>query len=354
MAKLLFMGKLFIRSLIVLLALLVTPSSANTWPVEQRHPFDQQLQQARELQYTPLTSAQQHWRICVLMPHLKDTYWTGINYGLVQQAKALELDMQLFEAGGYYQVDKQLSQLDYCLKHQFDAILLGSVVPDLLDRYQPPINKPVIALVNRVNHPQINTRIGVNWYQMGYHAGQYLRQHAADNSQVALFTGPDKQGGSDLVEQGLTAALAESTVKIMSVHHTDNNRNLYRDQINQLLASATPDYILGSAVAIEAAVAIVQQRQLQQKVQLLSSYLSPAVLRGIYRKRIAYSNDDSVVLQGKLAIDVTVRELQGEPAFGDIGPRINQQRIDHISEDVLSQSLAPADYYPLYRVNSGD
>lgn len=105
----------------------------------------------------------------------------------------------------------------------------------------------------------------------------------------------------------------------MSVHHTDNNRNLYRDQINQLLASATPDYILGSAVAIEAAVAIVQQRQLQQKVQLLSSYLSPAVLRGIYRKRIAYSNDDSVVLQGKLAIDVTVRELQGEPAFGDIG-----------------------------------
>lgn len=74
MAKLLFMGKLFIRSLIVLLALLVTPSSANTWPVEQRHPFDQQLQQARELQYTPLTSAQQHWRICVLMPHLKDTY----------------------------------------------------------------------------------------------------------------------------------------------------------------------------------------------------------------------------------------------------------------------------------------
>ncbi|WP_394203149.1 TMAO reductase system periplasmic protein TorT [Shewanella waksmanii] len=325
---------------------------ASPWQVEQRQPFASKVQQTTAVNYTPLTQAKKSWRLCVLIPHLKDSYWTGINYGLVEHAKQLNLDLELFEAGSYYHVDKQLSQLDYCLKHQFDAILLGSVKPDLLNHYQPPITKPIIALVNRLDHPQVQTRIGVNWYQMGFHAGQYLKQQANKPSQLAIFSGPDKQGGSDLVEQGLAAALTGSQVSISSVHHADNNRNLYRDQIEKMLSGNTPDYILGSAVAIEAAVAIVHQRQLQSKVKLLSSYLSPAVLRGIYRQRIDYSNDDSVVLQGKLAIDVVVQELQGKPAYGDIGPRIKAQRIGQISEDVLSESLAPASYYPLYRVSA--
>lgn len=327
-----------------------TPSS---WSLEQRTPYEKVLQQTTPLQLTPLTSAKKSWRICVLVPHLKDTYWTGINYGLVQQAKALNLKLELFEAGGYYGQGKQLSQLDNCMKHGFDAILLGGVRPDILDFYQAPITKPVIALVNRLKHPKVNTRVGVNWYQMGLKTGEYIKQQTKKPTTLALLTGPDKLGGSDYVEQGLSAALKDSLVFISAVHHADNNRNLYRDELEALLAEQTPDYILGSAVAVEAAVSILRQHQLSGKVKLISSYLSPAVLRGIYRGKVEFSNDDQVVLQGRLAIDITVRELEGAKAFGDIGPKIQNLYPSHINKEVLKTSLPPADYYPIYRVNTG-
>ncbi|WP_346347750.1 TMAO reductase system periplasmic protein TorT [Shewanella gelidimarina] len=355
------MAKPFQRWVKVLLALLLASPFANaaisvpSWSLEQRLPFDNKIQHSTEVQYTPLTNAKKDWRICVLMPHLKDSYWTGINYGLVQQAKKLKLHVELFEAGSYYGLDKQLSQLDNCMKHNFDAILLGGVRPDLLEFYKPPINKPIIALVNRLDHKQVTTRVGVNWYQMGFQAGQYIRQQTDKttqvSSQVALLAGPDKQGGSGLVEQGLTAALIGSKVGISAVRHADNNRNLYRDELEALLKTQTPQYILGSAVAIEAGVSILRQYQLEHKVKLVSSYLSPAILRGIYRERVEFSNDDLVVVQGMLAIDVVVRELQGAEPFGDIGPKIQSQVIGNINQQVLKTSLAPADYYPIYRVS---
>ncbi|MBL4914407.1 TMAO reductase system periplasmic protein TorT [Shewanella schlegeliana] len=337
-----------------LLALQVSATNTQpSWSLEQRTPYEEVLQQTKSLELTPLSTAQKTWRICALVPHLKDTYWTGINYGLVQQAKALNLKLELFEAGGYYAQDKQLSQLDNCMKHNFDAILLGGVRPDILDFYQAPINKPVIALVNRIKHPKVNTRVGVNWYQMGFMAGDFIKHQAKEPVTLALLTGPDKLGGSDYVEQGLSAALKDSFVSISAVHHADNNRNLYRDELEALLAEQTPDYILGSAVAIEAGVSILRQKQLTDKVKLISSYLSPAVLRGIYRGKVEFSNDDKVVLQGKLAIDITVRELEGAKAFGDIGPKIKTLYPQHISKDVLKTSLPPANYYPIYRVNTG-
>ncbi|MCL1137783.1 TMAO reductase system periplasmic protein TorT [Shewanella pneumatophori] len=337
---------------LIILSPLVNAVETKPWSLEQRTPYGKTIQQSKALSLSPLKKAQQAWRICVLVPHLKDTYWTGINYGLVQQAEKLGLQLSLYEAGSYYGLDKQLSQLDNCMQQDFDAIIIGSVSPNLLKDYAKPITKPITALVNRLSHDKVTTRIGVNWYQMGVKAAEHVKQVANKPMTIALLTGPDKLGGSDSVEQGLIATLKGSQVTVSAVHHADNNRNLYRDELEALLDKQTPDYILGSAVAIEAGISIVRQYQLTDKVKLISSYLSPAVLRGIYRGKVEFSNDDQVVLQGKLAVDITVRELQGAKPFGDIGPEIQSIYPDHINPNVLKTSLPPADYYPIYRVNT--
>ncbi|MFT6189028.1 MAG: protein TorT [Oleispira sp.] len=322
----------------------------NPWSLEQRKPFNQAIQSINNIEYKQLISVKNSWRVCVLVPHLKDAYWMGINYGLVTHAKALNIQLELFEAGSYYAEDKQLNQLDYCLTQSFDGILLGAVSPGLLAKYQPPITKPIIALVNRLDSDKVSTRIGVNWYEMGYRAGLFVRQNEKEKSTLAILAGPNKQGGSDSVEQGIIDALEGSLVTVSAIQHADNNRNLYRDQLEILLLSQTPDYILGSAVAIEAAVSVLRQKELEGKIQLVSSYLSPAILRAIHRKKVQFSNDDLVVTQGQLAIDVMVRELEGASAFGDIGPLIQTQRMQAISTHYSETSLAPADYYPIYRV----
>jgi protein TorT len=336
---------------------------AETWSLEQRSPFNVKIQTTSKLVYTPLKKASKPWKICALVPHLKDAYWIGIDYGLVQQASKLKIKLQLFEAGSYYEKKKQLSQLTHCLKGDFDAVLLGTVDPKLLSYYHEPITKPVIALVNRIDSPRITTRVGVNWYQMGLNAGQFIKNDLATDPvliaqkqvDVSLLTGPEKQGESDWVDQGILAVLKDSNITISSIRHTDNNRNLYRDQLHNLLDDQSPDYILGSAVAIEAAIGVIRIKQLENQVKLVSSYLSPGILRGLYRQKIAFSNDDLVVLQGKLAIDVIVNKLEGGSIIGDIGPKIqgivSKELNQHNINSILNKSLAPPNFYPIYTVN---
>jgi protein TorT len=345
-------------------------ASTPTWTLEQRAPFNSKIQTMKLVHYAPLSSAKKPWQICVLVPHLKDAYWIGIDYGLVSQARQLGVSLSLFEAGSYYQKNQQLKQLAHCLTHDFDAILLGSVDPTLLNGYKGEIKKPIIALVNRLDSPAITTRVGVNWYQMGWIAGDFIRQSVqtaplsktaslakaalattkAVPIKLALLTGPERVGGSDWVEQGILDAIANSAIEVSSIRHTDNNRDLYRDQLHNLLNDHIPDYILGSAVAIEAAVGSLQHKNLSSQIKLVSSYLSPAVLRGLYRHKVAFSSDDQVVLQGKLAIDVLVKELEGAAAFGDIGPKIHALTQGELQLNSLENSLAPADFYPIYRI----
>ena len=336
--------------------------NCETWSLEQRTPYNTKVQTASSLLYTPLKQTQKPWKICALVPHLKDAYWIGIDYGLVQQATKLNIKLELFEAGSYYHKKKQLEQLSNCMKGDFDAILLGTVDPKLIAYYHGPITKPVIALVNRVDSPTITTRIGVNWYQMGWHAGQFIKNDLAQTptsshkkqKDLALLTGPEKLGGSDWVDQGVFDALKESDIKISSIRHADNNRDLYRDQLHHLLDDQSPDYILGSAVAIEAAIGEIGHKHLEGKVKLVSSYLSPGVLRGLFRDKVSFSSDDLVVLQGKLAIDIVVRELEGNAVYGDIGPKILGINAQELNKDKiknkLSKSLAPAHFYPVYSV----
>ncbi|WP_428775484.1 TMAO reductase system periplasmic protein TorT [Vibrio sp.] len=339
--------RLLVKTSTWVLSLVLLPAWAQTWSLEQRTPFNQPIQTAQEVQYQPLHQASRPWQVCVLVPHLKDAYWIGVNYGLATRSRALGIGMTLYDAGGYDNSRRQLAQLKQCLNDDSDAILLGAVSADLLNHTEVEITKPVLALVNQVNHPKVKTHVGVNWYQMGQLSGQYIATLPAQR--LALLVGPDKRGGTDMVESGVRDMIDQQ--QIISVRHADNSRNLYRDQINQMLAEhPIPQLLLGSAVAIEAAMGTVRQNNLVGELILVSVYLSPNVLRGLRRGKVAYANDDRVVIQGSLAVDLVVRTLEGEGDFGSIGPAI-QRLTPHNYQDVdLSQSLAPADYYPLYRV----
>lgn len=327
-------------------------TNSPSWSLEQRTPYNAQIQTLKPLTYQALKNAKKQWKICTLVPHLKDAYWIGIDYGLMQHAKSLNINLELFEANSYYGVSRQLEQLDHCVQSDYDAILLGAVAPDILSFYPKQINKPIIALVNQINSKRVKTRVGVNWYQMGVMVGEFLKKHAKNNVDIALLIGPKKVGGSNWVEPGLRASIKGSQVNIKSIRHADNNRNLHRKQLQIQLKEFVPDYIIGSAVAIEASVSLLKQKGLTEQVKLVSSYLSPATLRGLYRNKVIYANDDQVVLQGKLAIDVIVRELEGAKAFGDIGPQIIGLDANAPKQSMLNNSLAPAEFYPQYRVKA--
>src|SRR2546425_8440890 len=101
---------LAVMALVLILGAVATAQEKQWWPfpVEDRDPpFDMEGKKIKN-QYTPLQHAAKKWNICVSFPHMKDAYWTAVDYGVVAESKRLGVKMQLVEAGGYTNLPQQV------------------------------------------------------------------------------------------------------------------------------------------------------------------------------------------------------------------------------------------------------
>ena len=79
----------------------------------------------KTIDYTPVVKASQPWSICVSFPHMKDAYWLGVNYGVVSESQRAGVRMQLVEAGGYTELNTQISQIEDCVAGGADAVVIA-------------------------------------------------------------------------------------------------------------------------------------------------------------------------------------------------------------------------------------
>ena len=76
------------------------------WPVKV---YDASSGENVETDYSPLEKASKPWNLCVLFPHMKDSFWMAVAYGIVTEAERQGVNMTLYEAGGYENLPRQLS-----------------------------------------------------------------------------------------------------------------------------------------------------------------------------------------------------------------------------------------------------
>lgn len=299
-------------------------------------------------------------KICAVYPHLKDSYWLSINFGMTEQAKQSSINLKVLEAGGYQNTDEQLKQIEQCLNWQANAILVGSVNFEQLNKKLAQVNQhtPIFALVNEIDMKNITGRTGVSWYQMGYKLGEYLvkyhQKHANTTlGKLAWFPGPKGGGGSLQSTKGLKAAIANSPIEIITIQHGLNEKitqfSLLKHTLNKF---NNIDYLAGNAVMAEMAINEVSQLPKIHQPKILSHYLSHGVYRGIKRHKVLMANSDQMVLQGIMAIKQVVDYLQAVDINTIQGPKIitiDQTNINKISAEL---SLSPSNYKPVYSINS--
>src|SRR5260370_8821556 len=104
-------------------------AAENWWPVKVYN-YDSGKQEI--VDYTPLPKAAKPWNVCVLFPHMKDTFWVAVDYGVVQEAKRMGVNMTLYEAGGYENLPKQPPQFHDCITPTFHAPVPAPVSPPAL------------------------------------------------------------------------------------------------------------------------------------------------------------------------------------------------------------------------------
>lgn len=307
-----------------------------------------------------LAQANEPERICAVYPHLKDSYWLSVNYGMVDEANQKGVDLRVLESGGYLNLEKQKEQISLCVRWDADAIILGTVSPDLFytSLRQTASSTPVFAAVNELTVDEANSnvvkgQVGVDWYWMGHYTGEYLKSKHPEGSGIAnvvLLPGPQSSGGTKPVVKGIYDAIEGSDIRIIDTYWADNDKELQRNLVQAAIDNKNTDYIVGSAVAIEAAISELRSSNKQDSIGLVSTYLSHGVYRGLLRNRVEFAPTDKMVKQGRLSIRQAVSYLRGEQYDRVVAPTIETLTPNNLDSEVIDQSLSPSEYRPTFYV----
>ncbi|QIL74236.1 TMAO reductase system periplasmic protein TorT (plasmid) [Diaphorobacter sp. HDW4B] len=309
------------------------------------------------MDYVPLSKASKKWDVCVSFPHMKDAYWLGVDYGVVEEAKRLGVKLQVLDAGGYTNLANQLSQIENCVARGANAVVIGAISSDGLNNVLKTLAAkkiPVVDLVNGINSPDVSAKSLVSFYTMGYSSGEYLaKKHPANSApvKVAWFPGPAGAGWVEAANKGFHDAIKGSAVKVLDPKYGDTGKEAQSKLVEDVL-QGNPDvsYVAGTAVTAEASTSILRSRGLDKKIQIISFYMTPGVYEGIQKGRIVAAPADSMVIQGRIAVDQAVRLLENKEVSKHVGPRIFVVDSSNIKSVKLEDILPPPGFKPVFDV----
>lgn len=340
---------------------LAASAQAEDWypfPVEVWDPPFDMASPRTTMDYQPLDKASKAWDICVSFPHMKDAYWMAVDYGVVAESERLGVKMQLVEAGGYTNLNKQISQIEDCVARGAEAVVIGAISYDGLNNLVKEIRGngvPVIDVINGMSSGDLSAKSLVSFGEMGYKAGEYIAKIHPKGSgkvKVAWFPGPPGAGWVEAGNEGFLAAVADSDLEVVETKYGDTGKEIQLKLVEDTL-EAYPDiqYIVGTSPTTEAAVQLLRDRGLEGQIKVLAYYFTPGVYENIKRGRVLAAPTDSAVIQGRVAIDQAVRILEGQDYMKHVGPELYVIDSSNVDSFHYESSLAPPDFKPTFTVN---
>ena len=348
-------------ALALVLAVPSAALAAENWypfPVEVWDPPFDMASPRTTVDYQPLDKAAKKWDICVSFPHMKDAYWMAVDYGVVAESERWGVKMQLVEAGGYTNLNKQISQIEDCVARGAEAVIIGAISFDGLNNLVKEIRGkgvPVIDVINGMSSSDLSAKSLVSFGEMGYKAGEYiakLHPKGSGTVKVAWFPGPPGAGWVEAGNKGFAEAVAKGDIQIVATKYGDTGKEIQLKLVEDTLeAYPDIDYIAGTSPTTEAAVQLLRDRGLSDKVKVLAYYFTPGVYQNIKRGRLLAAPTDSAVIQGRVAIDQAVRILEGKDYKKHVGPALYVIDSNNIDSFDYGSSLAPPSFKPTFIVD---
>lgn len=308
--------------------------------------------------------ARRPYRIGILFPHLKDSYFLAVNYGLLDEARKLGVRFELQEAGSYLSLGNQIEQYNNFVRQKVDGIILAAISYRKMD---PLIAEalargvPTVEVINDIRAPAIQAKALVSFFEMGYKAGTFcLRAAQGKDARVAFLPGPDGSGWAADTYDGFCQAIKENPegvkkgkITIYDPLYGDTGKEAQEVLLGRSFSWYKDiNFLVGNAVMAEVAPAwLAKNHKDPASVTIVSTYLTPPVYQHILSGKVAAAPSDLTVMQGRMAMDMMVRILNGEKPGKDFpfraGPMIPLISKENIATYPYEMLFGPRDFKPV-------
>lgn len=288
--------------------------AADWWPFKITSAQGGDVNNVKEIEYTPLEKAEKPWNLCVLFPHLQDSYWVSVNYGIVEEAKRLGVKVTVFQAGGYTALPKQISQYDDCVASGADAILISPISEaGVAAKIGEGMGKGIvnIAVANPILETPITARVTPDFYQKGFQTGEYVKKYLGEKQgQAVAFPGPQGSGWAETYMNGFRDSTKTGNIKLLAEMFGEASVPAQLQLVEDALQTY-PDInvIWGGAPTAEAAIGAVADAGLSD-MTIISSYENQTMLKAVKDGNVLGFATEYPVIMGRIGVDLAVRALE--------------------------------------------
>ncbi len=324
------------------------------WPFKIAAAKDGDVKQLHDIEYTPLEKADKPWKLCVLYPHMQDSYWVSVNYGLIEEAKRLGVKVSAFQAGGYTALPKQISQYDDCLASGADAILIAPISEaGVAAKIKEGMGKGLvnIAFVNPIGDVPVTARVTPDFYQKGFQTGEYIKKYlGSKNGAAVAFPGPQGSGWAETYMNGFRDSTKTGNVKLLAEQFGEASVPAQLRLVEDALQTY-PDMnvIWGGAPTAEAAIGAVADAG-RNDVTIVSSYENQTMLKAVKDGKVVAFATEYPVIMGRIAVDLAVRALEKKPFEKALLVSPGIVTSDNIASFDTTQIFAPDGTQPEFSV----
>src|SRR5712671_3415311 len=265
-------------------------------------------------------NAQAADKVGVSMPNIKGPWFTPILFGISDDAKKLGYEIIIQDAGGYGNVDKQVSQFSNLVVQQVKAILLDPANPDSFNgavRQAKAAKIPVVGAGSPVVASSVepDAAASSSHCSIGHELAKGAKTLLPNGGTIAILAGPPGAFWASDRLRCFKEDLANSNLKIVAEQTSEQdaavalslaNDFLQRFPNVDLLYGADDTYGVGAGRAAQGA-------QKCGKVKVLFAVLGEAAEEIMRAGCADYVVAQQPVLIGRTAIGMVDKLVKGQP-----------------------------------------
>ncbi|MCU1604012.1 MAG: Monosaccharide transporter substrate-binding protein family [Modestobacter sp.] len=337
------------------------PAASDDWSISAD--FTQRDGTREVADYKPLATSEvtKAWKVCALLPHVKDALWVSANYGNLMEAQREGVQYNMFEAGGYGNLSTQVSQMDDCIVQKYDAIILGAISADGDCASIERALQAGIAVVDFINGTSCSAAVTsnplfsqavVSYYDTAAMAAKYLVDSSAGAPRkVGVFPGPDGATFANDAAAGFADTTKGTSVDTAVVRRGDTGMDVQLSLIQDAL-QAYPDMtdLFGVDIAAEAATVALRNANKTGNLHVYGYTIIPQLYEAIKAGDADGAVADHTPFQGRIAVDLAVRMLEGKtlqaPRVGPVPLMVTSKNVNDVDYVGL---FGPRDFQPVYK-----